>query len=170
MLGGGSFGTAMAAHVANRKAQLEVNMLVRDPEVCQSINDNRFNWWVVSSFQLSSLVKKRHKSTFFVFSLLSKYFPEHKLPENVIATTDAKTALLGADYCLHAVPVQVCLHTFLSWHHTNMIPHDVLLLCGVMLFTMRFLWLVLHAVATFLNVASCTAVQCVFSSGHCRLC
>lgn len=37
----------------------------------------------------------------------SKYFPEHKLPENVIATTDAKSALLGADYCFHAVPVQV---------------------------------------------------------------
>lgn len=37
----------------------------------------------------------------------SKYFPEHKLPENVIATTDAKAALLDADYCLHAVPVQV---------------------------------------------------------------
>lgn len=44
MLGGGSFGTAMAAHVAYRKAQLEVNMLVRDPEVCQSINENHFNW------------------------------------------------------------------------------------------------------------------------------
>lgn len=79
VLGGGSFGTAMAAHVAGRKAQLEVNMLVRDPEVCQSINEKHFN---------------------------CKYFPEHKLPENVIATTDAKTALLGADFCLHAVPVQ----------------------------------------------------------------
>lgn len=40
-------------------------------------------------------------------SYCSKYFPEHKLPENVIATTDAKEALLDADYCLHAVPVQV---------------------------------------------------------------
>jgi hypothetical protein len=37
----------------------------------------------------------------------SKYFPEHKLPENVIATTDAKAALIDADYCVHAVPVQV---------------------------------------------------------------
>lgn len=79
MLGGGSFGTAMAAHVANRKADLEVNMLVRDPLVCQAINQSHYN---------------------------CKYFPEHKLPENVIATTDAKTALIGADYCLHAVPVQ----------------------------------------------------------------
>ncbi|KAJ0103468.1 hypothetical protein Patl1_06766 [Pistacia atlantica] len=79
VLGGGSFGTAMAAHVANRKAQLEVYMLVRDPIVCQSINEKHCNF---------------------------RYFPEHKLPENVIATTDAKTALLGSDYCLHAVPVQ----------------------------------------------------------------
>ncbi|KAK6155997.1 hypothetical protein DH2020_010245 [Rehmannia glutinosa] len=79
VLGGGSFGTAMAAHVADRKTQLEVNMLVRDPQVCQSINENHFN---------------------------CKYFPSHKLPENVIATTDAKAALQGADFCFHAVPVQ----------------------------------------------------------------
>ncbi|KAF8402475.1 hypothetical protein HHK36_010560 [Tetracentron sinense] len=79
VLGGGSFGTAMAAHVADRKDQLEVTMLVRDPYVCQTINESHCN---------------------------CKYFPEHKLPENVVATTDAKTALLGADFCLHAVPVQ----------------------------------------------------------------
>ncbi|KAI9157439.1 hypothetical protein LWI28_022585 [Acer negundo] len=79
VLGGGSFGTAMAAHVANKKNKLEVYMLVRDPLVCQSINETHCN---------------------------RRYFPEHKLPDNVIATTDAKVALLGADYCLHAVPVQ----------------------------------------------------------------
>ncbi|KAK4273783.1 hypothetical protein QN277_017114 [Acacia crassicarpa] len=79
VLGGGSFGTAMAAHVANKKAQLEVKMLVRDPQVCLSINERHCN---------------------------CKYFPEHKLPENVVATTDAKDALVDADYCLHAVPVQ----------------------------------------------------------------
>ncbi|XP_054789049.1 glycerol-3-phosphate dehydrogenase [NAD(+)] 2, chloroplastic isoform X2 [Prosopis cineraria] len=79
VLGGGSFGTAMAAHVANKKAQLEVKMLVRDPQVCLSINERHSN---------------------------CKYFPEHKLPENVVATTDAKDALIDADYCLHAVPVQ----------------------------------------------------------------
>ncbi|KFK36941.1 hypothetical protein AALP_AA4G192100 [Arabis alpina] len=80
VLGGGSFGTAMAAHVAKRKEGLEVNMLVRDSFVCKSINETHHN---------------------------CKYFPEHKLPENVIATTDAKAALLDADYCLHAVPVQI---------------------------------------------------------------
>ncbi|GAA0166409.1 dehydrogenase [Lithospermum erythrorhizon] len=79
MLGGGSFGTAMAAHVACRKTQLEVNMLVRDSDVCKSINQNNCNY---------------------------KYFPEHYLPSNVTATTDAKAALLGADFCFHAVPVQ----------------------------------------------------------------
>ncbi|KAJ8649848.1 hypothetical protein MRB53_002871 [Persea americana] len=79
VLGGGSFGTAMAAHVAGNKADMEVSMLVRDAHVCQSINEGHCNF---------------------------KYFPEHKLPDNVIATTDAKMALLGADFCLHAVPVQ----------------------------------------------------------------
>lgn len=79
VLGGGSFGTAMAAHVAGRKAEMEVNMLVRDAQVCQSINESHFN---------------------------CKYFPNHKLPENLIATTDAKAALQGSDFCLHAVPVQ----------------------------------------------------------------
>lgn len=44
---------------------------------------------------------------FCILLLGSKYFPDHRLPENVVATTDAKSALLGADYCLHAVPVQV---------------------------------------------------------------
>lgn len=43
VLGGGSFGTAMAAHVAGRKAEMEVNMLVRDAQVCQSINESHFN-------------------------------------------------------------------------------------------------------------------------------
>lgn len=43
MLGGGSFGTAMAAHLADRKAELEVNMFIRDPQVCQSINESHCN-------------------------------------------------------------------------------------------------------------------------------
>ncbi|PIA37429.1 hypothetical protein AQUCO_03000186v1 [Aquilegia coerulea] len=79
VIGGGSFGTAMAAHVANNKSDMEVNMLLRDSRVCDSINQHHFN---------------------------CKYFPEHKLPHNVVATMNAKAALLGADFCLHAVPVQ----------------------------------------------------------------
>uniref|UniRef100_A0A803PQ14 Argininosuccinate lyase n=1 Tax=Cannabis sativa TaxID=3483 RepID=A0A803PQ14_CANSA len=45
------------------------------------------------------------ETKFFEFRI-RKYFPKHKLLENLIATTDAKVALLGADYCLHVVPVQ----------------------------------------------------------------
>ncbi|XP_058075370.1 glycerol-3-phosphate dehydrogenase [NAD(+)] 2, chloroplastic isoform X2 [Magnolia sinica] len=79
VLGGGSFGTAMAAHIAGNKAEMEVNMLVRDAHICQSINKSHYNY---------------------------KYFPDDRLPNNITATTDAKAALLGADFCLHAVPVQ----------------------------------------------------------------
>ncbi|CAI0552298.1 unnamed protein product [Linum tenue] len=79
VLGGGSFGTAMAAHVASRKSDLEVHLLLRDPSLCESINLHHCN---------------------------CKYFPQHKLPVNVSATTDPKAALIGADYCFHAVPVQ----------------------------------------------------------------
>lgn len=79
VLGGGSFGTAIARHLASKKVDMEVFMLVRDVNVCRSINEAHVN---------------------------CNYFPEHKLPENIVATTDAKDALLGADFCLHAVPVQ----------------------------------------------------------------
>lgn len=48
------------------------------------------------------------------FSGSSKYFPAHKLPENVVATTDARAALQGADFCFHAVPVQVVEFLFYS--------------------------------------------------------
>ncbi|KAL4580970.1 hypothetical protein LXL04_017176 [Taraxacum kok-saghyz] len=61
------------AQGVRRKTQMEVNMLVRDPQICQSINQNHCN---------------------------GKHFPDHKLPENVIATTDAKTAFSNADFCL----------------------------------------------------------------------
>uniref|UniRef100_A0A0D9WWZ2 Glycerol-3-phosphate dehydrogenase [NAD(+)] n=1 Tax=Leersia perrieri TaxID=77586 RepID=A0A0D9WWZ2_9ORYZ len=44
VLGGGSFGTAMAAHVAAKKADLEVSMLLRDDLVCRSINHSHINW------------------------------------------------------------------------------------------------------------------------------
>ncbi|CAL5079322.1 unnamed protein product [Urochloa decumbens] len=79
VLGGGSFGTAMAAHVAAKKADLEVSMLLRDDLVCRSINHSHIN---------------------------CKYLPEHRLPENIVATTSAADALAGADFCFHAVPVQ----------------------------------------------------------------
>ncbi|XP_020584383.1 glycerol-3-phosphate dehydrogenase [NAD(+)], chloroplastic isoform X2 [Phalaenopsis equestris] len=79
VLGGGSFGTAMAAHLAGKKADMEVAMLVRDGIVCRLINETHCN---------------------------CKYFPDLKLPENIVASTSPKDALHGADFCLHAVPVQ----------------------------------------------------------------
>ncbi|PKA51124.1 Glycerol-3-phosphate dehydrogenase [NAD(+)] 2, chloroplastic [Apostasia shenzhenica] len=79
VLGGGSFGTAMAAHVASKKAEMEVVILLRDHHVCRVLNETHRN---------------------------CKYFPEFKLPENVVATTNSKDAFVGADFCLHAVPVQ----------------------------------------------------------------
>lgn len=54
-----------------------------------------------------SFISADYERICFIFS--SKYFPEHKLPENIIATTDAKAALQGADFCFHAVPVQVVI-------------------------------------------------------------
>ncbi|KAG0542214.1 hypothetical protein BDA96_02G084200 [Sorghum bicolor] len=54
VLGGGSFGTAMAAHVAAKKADLEVAMLLRDDLVCRSINNTHINWLVTSAACLLS--------------------------------------------------------------------------------------------------------------------
>ncbi|KAM0894768.1 hypothetical protein ACQ4PT_024237 [Festuca glaucescens] len=79
VLGGGSFGTAMAAQVAAKKPDLEVAMLLRDDLVCRSINHHHVN---------------------------CKYLSEYRLPGNIVATTSASDALAGADFCFHAVPVQ----------------------------------------------------------------
>lgn len=97
VLGGGSFATAMAALVAQNKAEMEISMLVRDDAVCKSINGAKFN---------------------------SKYLPEHRLPKNVMATTDARAALQGADFCIHAVPVQFSATVLesISEHVTPKLP------------------------------------------------
>ncbi|KAJ3704499.1 hypothetical protein LUZ61_008204 [Rhynchospora tenuis] len=79
VLGAGSFGTAMAAHLASKNPQLEVSLLLRDHHLCQSINATHIN---------------------------TKYFPAHNLPPNILATTSAKDALAAADFCFHALPVQ----------------------------------------------------------------
>ncbi|XP_024397624.1 glycerol-3-phosphate dehydrogenase [NAD(+)] 2, chloroplastic [Physcomitrium patens] len=79
VLGGGSFGTAMAVLLARNKADMNVTLLLRDHAICQAINDHHMNL---------------------------KYFPRHQLPKNVTATTDPREALQDAQYCVHAVPVQ----------------------------------------------------------------
>lgn len=79
VLGGGSFGTAMAVILARNKPEMEVMLLIRDTFVCKSINEQHMN---------------------------VKYFPQHQLPRNVAATTDAKEAIWNAQFCIHAIPVQ----------------------------------------------------------------
>ncbi|EMS46262.1 Glycerol-3-phosphate dehydrogenase [NAD(P)+] [Triticum urartu] len=100
VLGGGSFGTAMAAQVAAKKPDLEVAMLLRDDLVCRSINHRHVN----------SICLTRRGSILVMFSsmidMMSKYLSEYSLPENIVATTSASEALAGADFCFHAVPVQ----------------------------------------------------------------
>ena len=79
VFGGGSFGTAMACVLARNKKDLEVVLLLRDPKLCSDINEQRCN---------------------------TRYLKEFKLPENVRATTSAEEAIRGAQYAVHAVPVQ----------------------------------------------------------------
>ena len=55
-------------------------------------------------FQWGNIMSHLHYSVSFY---CSKYLPEHRLPENIVATTSAADALAGADFCFHAVPVQV---------------------------------------------------------------
>lgn len=79
VFGGGSFGTAMGVMLARNKADMDVILLLRNPTVCDEINNHQTN---------------------------KKFFPNHVLPANVRATTDPREALDGAQYCIHAVPVQ----------------------------------------------------------------
>jgi glycerol-3-phosphate dehydrogenase (NAD+) len=79
VLGGGSFGTAMATLLARNKPSLEVVLLVRDAATVASVNERHVN---------------------------ARYLPTHTLPPNVRASTDAAEAIAGADYVVHAIPVQ----------------------------------------------------------------
>lgn len=79
VFGGGSFGTAMACVLARQKPDMDVVMLLRDPYLCKDINGDHCN---------------------------TRYLPEFKLPKNVRATTSALEAIQGAQYAVHAVPVQ----------------------------------------------------------------
>lgn len=96
VFGGGSFGTAIAAALARKKPELNVTLLLRDPYVCQDIN-------------------RTHRNT--------KYLQEFELPHNVRATTAAAEAITGAQYAVHAVPVQ---HTRAFLHSIrDLLPPDV---------------------------------------------
>ncbi|CAK0787504.1 hypothetical protein CVIRNUC_010724 [Coccomyxa viridis] len=96
VFGGGSFGTAMACALARQKGDLNVTLLLRDPYVCKDINE-------------------RHVNT--------RYLKEYMLPNNVTATTSFVEAIQGAQYAIHAVPVQHS-RTFLQ-SIADILPPDV---------------------------------------------
>ena len=79
VFGGGSFGTAMGVALARQHPQLNVVLLLRDPYLCKDINEKHCN---------------------------TRYLPNFNLPDRVTATTSAEMALKGAQYAIHAVPVQ----------------------------------------------------------------
>ncbi|KAI8105543.1 hypothetical protein M9434_000128 [Picochlorum sp. BPE23] len=79
VFGGGSFGTAIGVALARQHPQMKIVLLLRDPYLCKDINDSHYN---------------------------SRYLPDFRLPDQVTATTSAEAALKGAQYAIHAVPVQ----------------------------------------------------------------
>eukprot|EP01023_Acetabularia_acetabulum_P005139 TRINITY_DN12109_c0_g1_i1.p1 TRINITY_DN12109_c0_g1~~TRINITY_DN12109_c0_g1_i1.p1 ORF type:complete len:446 (-),score=61.61 TRINITY_DN12109_c0_g1_i1:1386-2693(-) len=79
VLGGGSFGTAIATVLARNKLSMEVVIAMRDEKLCQDINQRHIN---------------------------TKYFSEFCLPPNITAVVDASLALQDCQYIFHAVPVQ----------------------------------------------------------------
>eukprot|EP00775_Hariotina_reticulata_P003061 gene3061-3341_t len=100
VFGGGSFGTAMGTSLAHKKPSLDVVLLLRDPYLCKDINTRHVN---------------------------SKYLPDFTLPSNVRATTDAVEAISGAQYAVHAVPVQHS-RAFLT-SIKDVLPKDVPIVC-----------------------------------------
>ncbi|KAK9868620.1 hypothetical protein WJX84_008806 [Apatococcus fuscideae] len=96
VFGGGSFGTAMAAVLARQKAELHVILLLRDPYTCLSINHDHTN---------------------------SRYLEGYELPHNLKATTSISEAIAGAQYAVHALPVQQT-RTFLE-SIKDVLPPDV---------------------------------------------
>lgn len=100
VLGGGSFGTAMGTLLARNSAQLDVVLLLRDEATAAGVNERHVN---------------------------ERYLPGHALPPNVRATTDPADALTGADYVVHAVPVQSSFAFLRSVAH--LIPASTPVLC-----------------------------------------
>ena len=100
VMGGGSFGTAMATLLARNKPDLDVVILVRSEADAASINED-------------------HKN--------AKYLPKYELPNNIRATTDPAHALPECDFIVHAVPVQSS-KAFLAGVKKHISP-DTPLLC-----------------------------------------
>lgn len=77
VIGGGSWGTALAKHLAQKG--YTVHFWVMEDEVCESIKANGIN---------------------------SLYLPEVTLPDNILPTTNLASALSGKDLLVFSVPTQ----------------------------------------------------------------
>lgn len=78
VLGGGSWGTALAAHLA-RQSERQVRLWAREPEVVESIRERRVN---------------------------ERFLPDVELPATLSPTTDARAAVSDADMVVSVVPSQ----------------------------------------------------------------
>ena len=123
VFGGGSFGTAMACALARQKGQLNVTLLLRDPYVCKDINERHVNsrYLKVARFHLTCMLAAyphcqiclgsspsyaQQLIDFVKAAELMCCMQEYTLPINVVATTSFVEAIQGAQYAIHAVPVQ----------------------------------------------------------------
>jgi glycerol-3-phosphate dehydrogenase (NAD+) len=79
VFGGGSFGTALSNVLALHEKNLDIVLLVRDHVLAEDINDLHCN---------------------------TRYLREYMLPGNIRSTTNANEAIHGAQFAVHAVPVQ----------------------------------------------------------------
>ena len=100
VIGGGSFATAMGAALARRNPQIDVHMLMRGEQRCQDFNDLHEN---------------------------QKYLPGLPLPHNMRAGTDVHNVLEGAQYVVHALPVQATRPFLVSIKDT--LPPNVPIIC-----------------------------------------
>lgn len=100
VIGGGSFATAMGAALARRNPQIDVHMLMRGEQRCRDFNDLHEN---------------------------QKYLPGLPLPHNMRAGTDVHSVLEGAQYVVHALPVQATRPFLVSIKDT--LPPDVPIIC-----------------------------------------
>lgn len=79
VLGGGTFGTAMASLLARNKPSMDVALVLRDASVEREVNELHSN---------------------------SKYLPDYTLPHSIRATTEPAQILPHAQYIVLALPVQ----------------------------------------------------------------
>lgn len=90
----------MGAALARRNPTVDVHMLMRGEQRCQDFNETHEN---------------------------SRYLPGMALPENMRASTDVHSVLAGAQYVVHALPVQVTRDFLVSIK--DLLAPDVPVIC-----------------------------------------